>query len=309
MVIIRLCYHNFHLLNAITHFDLALPYGNIRAIRNATHTSRRVLCLHGWLDNCASFMPMMPFLDELEVVAVDLPGHGRSDHRDRGSLCHYIDYVRDIKLILDALKWDRCHLLGHSMGGSLSMMSCSAFPERVQSLIMIDALHPQSRLPEEGPPMLRRSMAQFTSWDPSRKRVFPDLDAAISARRKASQYPQSESSARTIMEYAMESQAEGCSLRSDPRLNFRSPLMLSRDQVNAFIQEVQQPVLAILASAGISSRRNDVESTLALFRDIEVMRIDGGHHVHIDQAEQVAQHICAFLGGRGNGAQIGGPGK
>ena len=295
MVIIRLCYHNFHLLNAITHFNLALPYGNIRAMRNATRASTRLLCLHGWLDNSASFMPMMPFLDEMEVVAVDMPGHGKSDHRARDSLCHYIDYVRDIKLILDALQWEHCHLLGHSMGGSLSLMSCVAFPERVQSLVMIDTLHPQSRLPKEGPPMLRRAMQQHTSWEMSRQRTFTDLDAAIRARLTASPYPQSERSARTIMEYAVATREKGYSLRSDPRLNFRSPLMLSREQVEAFIQEVQHPVLAILASAGICSRRSDIDATLSLFRDLEVAQIEGGHHVHMDRAEQVAQRVCTFI--------------
>lgn len=297
MVIIRLCYHNFHILTSISRFDLALTYGTVHAMRNATRAPDRLLCLHGWLDNSASFRPMMPFMEDMEVVAVDLPGHGRSDHRDRNSLYHYIDYVRDIKLILDALQWESCHLLGHSMGGSLSLMSCVAFPERILSLTMIDTLHPHSRLPEEGPPMLRRSIKQFTSWEPSRQRVFRSLACAVKARLAASSFPQSKHNARIIMEYALEPCQGGCRLRSDPRLNFRSPLMLSRKQVDAFIEDVRQPVLAILAREGITRQRSDMEWTLSRFQQIEVAWAEGGHHVHMEQPQEVARQVHAFLQG------------
>ena len=39
-----------------------------------------VLFLHGWLDNSASFQPLMDHLGELPCWFLDLPGHGRSEH-------------------------------------------------------------------------------------------------------------------------------------------------------------------------------------------------------------------------------------
>ena len=137
--------------------ELELPIGRIHALHNNTRSETRVLCLHGWLDNHASFLPMLPWLQGVECVAVDLIGHGRSAHRERGAFYHYIDYVRDIKLISDALQWQSCHLLGHSMGGSLSLMTCNAYPGLVQSLCMIDTLHPMTRAPKEGPAMLAQA--------------------------------------------------------------------------------------------------------------------------------------------------------
>ncbi len=234
-------------------------------------------------------------MQAVECVAVDLAGHGKSAHRDRASLYHYIDYVRDIKLIMDALQWEHCHLLGHSMGGSIALMAANAFPERVQSLIMIDALHPLSRHPKDGPAMLQRSLEQFARWDPNKTKTFPDINQAVKARLKASPYPQSEASARLIMEYATEKTKQGYTLLSDARLNFRSPLMLDREQIEAFIQAVKQPVLAILATRGIIQNQPNIDQTLDLFQNINVNYIDGGHHVHMEKPQQVAELCLRFI--------------
>lgn len=282
-------------MDTYTHYNLDLPIGRIRAVRNNTHALTRLLCIHGWLDNRASFLPMLPYLQSVECVAVDMAGHGDSVHRNRDSLYHYIDFVRDIKLIMDALQWEQCHLVGHSMGGSLSLMTANAFPDRIQSLTMIDSLHPMSRIPEDGPAMLRRSLQQFTRWDPERKKTFPSLDKAVSIRLAASPYPQTEASARLIMEYATKKTDQGYRLLSDARLNFRSPLMLSRTQVDAFIQAVEPPVQAILGTHGIVQNRQDINHTLALFQNLAVEYVKGGHHLHMEKPQSVAELCLGFI--------------
>jgi pimeloyl-ACP methyl ester carboxylesterase len=47
---------------------------------------RRILCLHGWMDNCRSFYYLAPWLMQRlppgsELVALDFPGHGWSSHK------------------------------------------------------------------------------------------------------------------------------------------------------------------------------------------------------------------------------------
>jgi len=295
MIIISLFYHYCHHLKPYSHSSLDLPFGKISLMHNNTHAQTQLLCLHGWLDNRASFLPMWPYMQGVECVAVDMAGHGGSAHRDRSSLYHYIDYVRDIKLIMDALEWEHCHLLGHSMGGSISLMTAVAFPERIESLIMIDSLHPLARKPEDGPAMLRRSMQQFSRWDPAREKVFSTLNEAITARLAASPFVQTRESASLLMQYATTQTAAGYTLLSDARLNFRSPLMLCREQIDAFIAAVEQPVLSVLATQGIVQRQMDIEQTLSQFQDIRAEYIEGGHHVHMEKPREVATRCLEFL--------------
>ena len=58
----------------------------------------RVLAVHGWLDTCDSWARLGPALASAgcSVVAVDLPGHGTSDHLQPGLLYHDLDNVLTI---------------------------------------------------------------------------------------------------------------------------------------------------------------------------------------------------------------------
>ena len=65
---------------ALREFTLDIPSGRIAGLRGGAANAPNVLALHGWLDNAASFVPLAAHLDGIELVAVDLPGHGRSAH-------------------------------------------------------------------------------------------------------------------------------------------------------------------------------------------------------------------------------------
>ena len=62
-----------------------IPLGRIAALRGGTPGAPRVLALHGWLDNAASFLPLAAHLRAIDLVALDLPGHGHSAHLPPGA--------------------------------------------------------------------------------------------------------------------------------------------------------------------------------------------------------------------------------
>lgn len=85
----------------------------------------------------------------LDVIAVDLPGHGTSS-RLRGdySLGSLAASVRDI---LDALEVKKATIVGHSLGGGIAMQFMYQFPERCERLVLVSS----GGLGREVTPMLR----------------------------------------------------------------------------------------------------------------------------------------------------------
>ena len=138
---------------------LQTPHLEVAALRWGDPSGIPVLALHGWLDNAASFVPLAPLLEDLNIVAPDWPGHGHSQHRHASAKYYVIEFMWDINDALDALGWESCHLVGHSLGAAVASMFTAAAPDRVRSLTMIDALGPYTNKDEDTAQQLRRSMA------------------------------------------------------------------------------------------------------------------------------------------------------
>ena len=116
---------------ALREFTLDIPSGRIAGLRGGAANAPNVLALHGWLDNAASFVPLAAHLDGIELVAVDLPGHGRSAHLPPGADYSFAAAVNTVLDIADALGWERFSLLGHSMGAGIASLVAAACPQRI----------------------------------------------------------------------------------------------------------------------------------------------------------------------------------
>lgn len=69
------------------------------------------------------------------VIAVDLPGYGKSD---KGFYPYTLPfYAQVLTEMLDALKIDKATFVGHSMGGQIAMVTSLLYPERVDKLVLV----------------------------------------------------------------------------------------------------------------------------------------------------------------------------
>ena len=137
-----------------------------------------VLMLHGWLDNSLTFYRLAPTLRSLgNIWAMDHAGHGYSDHRPEGQSYLLADYVADLAELIEThfADHDKVDLVGHSLGGIVSMLYAAAFPEKVRRLVMIDSLGPISKAPEESVSQLRRGIRKRLSGSGA-STGYPSLD-------------------------------------------------------------------------------------------------------------------------------------
>lgn len=265
----------------------------------------RVLCLHGWLDNAASFLPLAPLLGRCDLVALDLPGHGHSAHRHPTAHYHFAEYLFDVDSVLDSLDWPGCHFVGHSLGGAIAAVFAAAAPERVASLTLIDGLGPIAGNPDQSAARLRRSLAR-TRQPASPPRRYDSLGDMVAARRKVADL--SEAAARLICARSAREDDGGFLWRSDPALNWVSPVLLTEEQVLDLLQHVAAPTLTFQAtptSSWISPER--IAARKAAIAHARHQRIEGNHHFHMDAPEAIAETIRAFILEQDGAARRGEP--
>jgi len=73
------------------------------------------------------------------VLAVDLPGHGRSDGPPQASVEALADWLL---ALLDAAGAARAHLVGHSMGSLVALEAAARAPARAAGLVLVGTAYP-----------------------------------------------------------------------------------------------------------------------------------------------------------------------
>jgi pimeloyl-ACP methyl ester carboxylesterase len=98
-----------------------------------------LVLLHGTQDTSITFQFLVDALEgDWHVVAPDWRGHGGSRSGQRSGWFH--DYLADLDALLEALFAHRAvDLVGHSLGGNLASTFAGLRPERVRSVISLDA--------------------------------------------------------------------------------------------------------------------------------------------------------------------------
>jgi len=254
-----------------------------------------LLALHGWLDNAASFDRLAPLLcKHFHIVAIDLPGHGRSGWRPPGTWYHYVDYLGDALAAADALGWPRFGLLGHSLGGAVASVLAAACPERIERLLLIEALGPITSAPERALPLLTQALHERAGVADKSLRVFADPNVAVQARRLANGL--SEIAAQALVSRALKTVPGGYSWSSDPRLTLTSPQRYMEEQILGALAGIQAPTFLVLAEPEPPFLpRALIDKRIAQVRDIAVQRLAGTHHLHLEEPQAVAACILDYL--------------
>ena len=118
-----------------------MPFANVAndkiyyAEQGATPRGAPVVFVHGSGASHRVWGAQARALGEItRAVALDLPGHGRSDPPGRDSM----DAYRDVVLgLLDALGLDRAVIVGHSLGGGIAQTLALSHPDRVAGLGLV----------------------------------------------------------------------------------------------------------------------------------------------------------------------------
>lgn len=282
---------------------------------NTVASRIRILCLHGFLDNCRTYHALAPRLlaglsalmtnTPVELIAMDFPGHGKSDHvsMDHAPFAIMSNLTYFVAQVVHELHWESPGfiLIGHSMGAMMSTMYTSAFPEQVQLLILLDGFGPDFERPHMISERLRehilqryKTMREMKNPD-KKKRIYKTVDDAVRVRlQTALNSPGNQyigySTAKEIVEWALvpvqTPNGVGWQFRHDPRMHWT--LLQSHTLGQAFdywknIRHGRVATLWLRAEHGWPFHTKFLARTEYYLEDLVTVRIlKGSHHFHAD---------------------------
>ncbi len=99
-----------------------------------------VVLIHGFLSSSFSFRKLVPLLTKtFNVLLVDIPPFGQSG-KGKGFQYSFSNMAHTIAMLLEGLGINRCGIIGHSMGGQISLQLAKEKPELIEHIVLLCSL-------------------------------------------------------------------------------------------------------------------------------------------------------------------------
>ncbi|HPX33765.1 MAG TPA: alpha/beta hydrolase [Bacteroidales bacterium] len=94
-----------------------------------------LVILHGFMGSSMAWNYFASQLKEtFKVIRVDLPGHGKTPTIDK---VHTMELMAEaVKTVLDHLNVKKCLMIGHSMGGYVTLEYAKQYPEMLKGIVL-----------------------------------------------------------------------------------------------------------------------------------------------------------------------------
>ncbi|KAI0414671.1 Alpha/Beta hydrolase protein [Xylaria grammica] len=115
------------------------PNGLLYVEREGNPAGPSILFVHGLGGTTNAYQTLVSGLEEFDLVRFDWSGHGRSAVPKSTSIDLYVD---DCKAVISHFGLDRIILVGHSLGGLISLHLASKIPHAIAALVLFGPVWP-----------------------------------------------------------------------------------------------------------------------------------------------------------------------
>ena len=270
-----------------------------------------MLAIHGWQDNCGTFDRLIPLLPEdISVLAIDLPGHGKSSHYPKGMQYFlFWDGIALIRRIVKYHNWTKVVLLGHSLGGALSFLYASCFNNEndTAKFISIDIAGPTVRDHVKLASQTGDSIDKALMYEklPLTKLPCYDYDETIELVLHAYAGSVDRKSVEVLMKRGMAPaptslNKDGYHFSRDLRLKVSMMGMFNEEQVLTYAKQIRCEMLNIRGIPGMSFGDPNVypkviETVRENAKRVVYKEVEGTHHLHLVTPERISDIVSDFL--------------
>lgn len=102
-----------------------------------TGSGKSVVFVHGACENSSFWNHQKALSDRYRILAVDLPGHGKSEEQDSEILVKtYSDMVAEF---ISKTCPEKAVIVGHSMGGAIALLNVIEHPENLKAAVIVSS--------------------------------------------------------------------------------------------------------------------------------------------------------------------------
>ena len=261
-----------------------------------------MILIHGGRDHCRNWDWVAEhFRHDYHIIAPDLRGHGDSEWNVGGSY-NQIDYVYDITQLLLQKHMSPVTVIGHSLGGSISLLYTALHPYNVDKLVSIEGMGPppamiKQRMGQSMSQRLHNWMGDVRKSSGRMVKRYPSLEDAF--QRMQTENPHlSETQARHLTIHGSNQNEDGTySWKFDNYVRNFSPIGIPFEDMTKLYGDITCPTLLV---RGLESWASDPIAdgrTKSFNCPLEVEAFaDAGHWVHHDQLDGFVARVKQFLG-------------
>lgn len=257
-----------------------------------TRPRRAVVLVHGLTASSYYWNVLGPALAEQGwyAIAPDLRGRGQSAKPTHGIGVPF--HMNDLLSLCDALSLPAVHLLGHSLGGVISLYLASLHPEYVRRLIIVDA---GGRIPEDAMQSIAASLKRLGQ-------VYPSIDAYLEERRQVPIH-QWNPFWEEYYRFDALAQPDGTVVSRVPRAIIDEEVTLNATiQTDAFLGRVKAPTLLLRAQYGILGpdkgmilTPEEAQRVSSIIAGCRAVDIPNTNHYTIAISEPFVREVLGFL--------------
>jgi len=255
-----------------------------------------LILVHGTRDHARSWDRVAEALvDRYCVYAPDLRGHGDSAWALGGNYS-IIDYALDLHALGEAIGRAPYTIIGHSLGGGVTLQYAGTFPEKVERLVTIEGLGGLHWHRERRPAhiRMRQWIENMHGLENRRLHVYPTIEAATERMVEANRHLTPEL-ARHLTEHGVRRVDDGFTWKFDNYTHAGSPYEFNMEDARDLWNQIRCPMLIIWGKESWGNRSGAMDfSAFHDYRSVEIP--DAGHWVHHDQFEEFMRHVNGFLG-------------
>jgi pimeloyl-ACP methyl ester carboxylesterase len=254
-----------------------------------------LLLLHGLPSSSRMFDPLFARLaDRYHMVAPDYPGFGHSDWADPKKFAYTFDHIAEvINHFTEALGLSRYTLYMQDYGGPVGFRMILAHPERVEALIVQDAVAHNTGLGEKW--KTRRAFWADRAANEAALRMNL-LSLATTRSRHVGDDPDLERHDPDLWtdEYYFLNQPGQAEIQSDLFYDYRTNVE-NYPKWQEWLREMQPRLLVIWGKYESSFDPSEPEAYRRDVPKAEVHIVDGGHFALDTAADEIAGYVREFL--------------